>query len=108
MSRPLIVLLAVLLPTLALGAAPTEKQAHHCLMLGYIYKMAADYRDNGVPPKDAYYMLLKLKDRPTKAGLKAIVNRVYFDPRFTYAGGQPLMTQVSNRCLGVKQYKPLQ
>jgi hypothetical protein len=39
--------------------------------------------------------------------VKNIVNTVYFDPGFTYAGGQALMDQVYNKCMGIKQWKPL-
>ncbi|WP_213766834.1 hypothetical protein [Caballeronia sp. dw_19] len=82
-----------------------------CLWIGSTYKAAAEQRDSGMNPQQAFD-----EDKsPDGSGLqngvddktiKRIINQVYFDNDFADAGGTALSSQMYRACLR-KQYKPL-
>jgi len=106
-------LLALLLaPAVAFSGQAEAKRAHYCQLLENAFVTAASTRDNGMSPKQSYNVLMgsvgsAKDDAIPSAKIKKVINLVYFDPRFTYAGGPPLGEQVFNSCMGRKQYKPL-
>lgn len=115
MYRPLIILLAVVLaifPGFALCGQISQKKLHYCQLLENAFVTAASTRDDGMSPKQSYATLMggigSLPGKPISSQkIKKIVNLIFFDPRFTYAGGHALGNQVFNSCMGIRQYKPL-
>lgn len=87
--------------------ANAQGNPHICALYGSVYENAAHARDHGAPPKMALDILSAYKEIPL-ANRKKAINLVYFDPRFTYAGGHALEMQVYDLCMyGPSKYKPL-
>jgi hypothetical protein len=96
-----LLLCAALLPAFAHAA-----DSHYCSLLGTVYQNAANMRDQGNSPDMALQMTAAYREVDEVTRKKAI-NLVYFDPRFTQAGGYALQSQVMQACMGVRQYQPL-
>lgn len=74
------------------------KKQYICLLTGNFYQTVASYRDSGETP-DA---VLKQTDGYSKIPLenrKKIINNVFFDRDFQFAGGTALSSQVANTCM---------
>lgn len=98
---------SIFLAPFAYSATHTDNQQMHCLRVGYAYKEAAFFRDHGMSPQQTFKALAALKKQIGESNLKKIINNVFFNPAFTYAGGDALMNQIEGICLGLTPYKPL-
>lgn len=91
-----------------------EAKQTSCLNLGIMFNQAAGFRNSGASPQWAYNnVVLGIRGGKfsiTSAEAKRIVNLVYFDPAFTYAGGLALQQQVMDSCMrdGKPEFQPLQ
>jgi hypothetical protein len=102
--KPIILaaLLATCFPTAFAGGDP-----HICSLVGSVYETAASARDMKMPPEKALDMVSAYSEVPLE-GRKKIINEVYFDQGFVYAGGTPLRYQMMDLCMnGPKNWKPL-
>jgi hypothetical protein len=87
-----------------------------CRQKGIVFMMAAENRNVGRSPQEAYqiigggYFHKGAQDAGlTKDFVKQAINTVYFDPGFINAGGMPLAQQMEGYCLrdGKPQFEPL-
>jgi hypothetical protein len=88
------------------AANANAADANYCSQVGSVYQNAAQMRDLGNPPEMALDMTRSYQ-RVSEKEKKAAINRVYFDPAFTNAGGTALQMQVMRACMGQGQYQPL-
>jgi hypothetical protein len=90
------------------AATATQDKGFVCMSKGGLFKGVASLRDQGADPTIAYarYTPNVVFD---DASVKRFINLVYFDPRFTNAGGQALEQQINAVCLndGKPQFQPL-
>jgi hypothetical protein len=93
-----------------------QDQQMLCRIKGIVFMMAAENRNVGRSPEEAYQIIgggYFHKGAPdtglTKDFVKQAINLVYFDPGFTNAGGMPLAQQIEGYCLrdGKPQFEPL-
>lgn len=101
----------LLLPLTGHGQDQNSQEGQReCLIKGSVFQQAAGYRDINISPQDAFKILKGERlSGIDEAFLKKAINHVYFDPNFTYAGGQALMTQVADMCMHPNgKYKPLE
>lgn len=100
------VLFALAASSIATGSDDAKLQ--YCIEIGGLFVTFAQYRDMGVSPQSAFGAWHPSMDGPTKIitekQVKKIINTVYFDPGFTYAGGQALQMQMIDSCL--RGWKP--
>jgi adenine-specific DNA methylase len=84
------------------GALTQELQAR-CTREGILFQNIAGYRDSNVEPQRTYDTLIGFARQSyvpdPEAFLKKAINAVYFDERFTGAGGQALADQITYMCL---------
>lgn len=80
----------------------------YCMNVASIYVYAAQYRDVGGTPQQAYKSMRPVfVDQVADTEIKRAINQVFFDWRFTYAKGEALLNQVFNICTGKDKLKPL-
>ena len=84
-----------------------------CAIRGEIFSRAAMLRDEGVTPQETLHFTegyAKSKELQISiAYIKNAINLVYFDPRFTNAGGPNLANQIREDCMrnGKPEFEPL-
>ena len=87
-----------------------------CQQKGIVFMMAAEDRDAGRSPQEAYKIISGAylhEGAPyvgiNKDGIKQAINLVYFDPGFTNARGPRFSDQVRDYCMrdGKPQFQPL-
>ena len=91
--------------------AKTFTKDQYCIIRSHVYMNAAERRDIGQSPQEAWQQLFASDDAwfpVQKEDRKYIINQVYFDPAFKQAHGQALQYQMMQLCLrGKKEYEPL-
>jgi hypothetical protein len=89
----------------------SQERMTHCANVGTTYQLAADLRNSHASPQQALNSISGFGSKDAGMTIefkKKVINQVYFDPRFTYAGGRALYQQMFNLCAypeGI--YKPL-
>lgn len=80
-----------------------------CITQGSAYRQAAALRDRGNSPQTALTVMRSYEQSGMSGdSVKAIINRVYFDGRYTNAGGPELANQIADECLYPEgKFKPL-
>jgi hypothetical protein len=106
------IILAALLSLVSLSALAldaTGEKMQKCGVFGMLYQQSAMLRELSDTPQQAVDQLSSAGNRYFKRSqIVTIVNRVYFDPAFTYAGGDALYTQMYEYCMrdGRPKYVP--
>lgn len=106
---------------IALGASASfadvpnaeDTKFNRCLFAGGVFASSAMYRDHRFAPEEALRSISR--DFPngkygiTEAFVKRVINLIYFDPSYAYAGGDALSAQVRDSCLrdGKPEFQPL-
>lgn len=87
----------------ATAPSPDAIKSQRCHQLGELFAAAAQMRDMGVEPQRVEEELLGLvssqAQEMTIERIRETVELVYFDQEYNHSSGQPLVAQVSNRCL---------
>lgn len=89
---------------------PTQRDVFSiCMLEGAIFKQVAQMRDDGASPQFTLKAISSFADSGFSTNfLKATINRVFFDPAFTNAGGGALQQQMSDICIHPNgRYRPL-
>ena len=88
------------------------KKQRSCISISHIYRNAAHYRNDGERPETTYKFIQQAFNSEAhefgikESDIKKIINKVYFDPQFQFAGGEALETQMYQICMG--KYKPIE
>lgn len=82
-----------------------DRKSRACLFKGDLFSWIAVIRNSGRSPQEAYNSSTRyLKEDIDESFLKNAINLVYFDPGFSYAGGDALKRQIMDLCM--RDWKP--
>ena len=110
MSRYLLCILAIAIPTLTLAQQKsfTDKQFADCNLKAYVYSESAEMRDGGLSPQQAFPLIKNQSPGIPEKFIKTAINQVFFDSRFVNARGEAFADQVREACLYPNgKYQPL-
>lgn len=83
-----------------------EAKNQRCRRIGELFAAAAQMRDNGVEPQmveeELLWQVNSQMPEITIERIRETVELVYFDREYSQNSGEPLIQQVSNRCLSGK------
>lgn len=90
----------------------TSKEFWTCVQKATVYRLAAQYRDEGMSPQQTLEFMHGL-NYASERFYKTAINNVYFDRRFADAGGEGLYDAIEAVCLDPdgkydNHYQPLQ